>query len=193
MKNASVSRAVAGKGPLLERDYWAVIAGCRFTAPDVARLVAEQFPIFPPDDLVRFRRMNGAAPLAPGDELAVEIRHVGTFAVRVVHRDRNSFTVATLTGHPEAGRITFGAYPNSMGDVVFHIRSRARSGSRARYLEFIAGGDAMQTNTWTDFINRLAVMVGDGVLGYIQAEKREVAEEPGDAEPWRPTFIARGE
>ncbi len=48
----------------------------------------------------------------------------------------------------------------------------------------------MQTNTWSDFINRLAASVGDGVAGTIRVEKRQVEEEPGDREVDRPTFIA---
>ena len=50
--------------------------------------------------------------------------------VRVVDTNSLSLTLATDDGHPEAGRITFGVYPNDEGDIVFHIRSRARSGSK---------------------------------------------------------------
>jgi hypothetical protein len=184
----------AGAGPLLQRDYWAVIEGCRFRPREISELLARNFGDFPPEEIVRFRRKDGGdAPLQVGDELDVQIRHVGRYGVRVVHRDANSLTVATLAGHPEAGRITFGSYPNERGDVVFHIRSRARAGSRRRYLGFLAVGDPMQTNTWLDFIDRLAATVGDGVRGAIHAEKRKVQEERGDRDPSGPTFIARGE
>ncbi|HET9983023.1 MAG TPA: DUF1990 family protein [Longimicrobiales bacterium] len=187
--------AAAGVGPLLQRDYWAVIRDSRLRPPEVAAVVAERFACFPPGELVRFRRMDGGeGPLEPGDVLDVDIRMAGACQVGVVHRDRNSLTVATLAGHPEAGRITFGAYPNEAGDVVFHIRSRARSSTRSRLLGFRAMGDAMQTTTWTDFINRLAVEVGDGVEGVIHAEKRVVEETDEDrAVPPVPTFVATGE
>lgn len=187
--------AAAGVGPLLQRDYWAVIRRSRLRPPEVAALVAERFACFPPRELVRFRRTDGGAgPLEPGDVLDVDIRMAGVCQVGVVHRNRNSLTVATLAGHPEAGRITFGAYPNEAGDVVFHIRSRARSSTRSRLLGFRAMGDAMQTTTWTDFINRLAVEVGDGVEGVIHAEKCVVEETDEDrAVPPVPTFVATGE
>ncbi|HEX7119886.1 MAG TPA: DUF1990 family protein [Longimicrobiales bacterium] len=184
-----------GVGPLLQRDYWAVIEDCRLTPPEVIELVARRFPDFAPDELAAFRRLDGAArPLDVGDEMEVRIRMTGTFRVRVVHRDRNSLTIATLLGHPEAGRITFGAYRNDVGDVIFHIRSRARSGSTRYYAGFLAMGDAMQTETWAEFVNRVAATTGAGVLAFVHAETRKL---PGDAEGpealRRPTFLARGE
>jgi hypothetical protein len=185
----------AGRGPLLERDYWAVVGGVEGPRP-LARIVAERFSEFPPPSLVLFRRTDASPTgraLEPGDELEVDIIGAGTFGVRVVHRDANSVTLATLEGHPEAGRITFGAYRNNRGDVVFHIRSRARAGSRSHYAGFLFAGDPMQTNTWSDFINRLAAVAGDGVEGVIHAEKRNVREERGDREVDAPTFIAEGE
>jgi hypothetical protein len=183
-----------GYGTLLERDYWAVIARCELRPSEVISLVASRFWDFPPETMVTFRRVDGTeAPLEVGDELEVRIRWAGSFGVRVLHRDRNSITLGTLLGHPEAGRITFGAYRNAHGDVVFHIRSRARSGSRRILLGFKAAGEPMQTSTWTDFIDRLAATIGTGVIGPIHAETRVIRDEPG-AE-WRntPTFIARGD
>jgi hypothetical protein len=184
-----------GYGKLLQRDYWAVIADCTLGPREVISLVMERFWELPPEELVTFLRTDGKdTPLEVGDELEVRIRWAGVFRVRVLHRDPNSFTIGTLLGHPEAGRITFGAYRNDYGDVIFHIRSRARSGSRMKYMGFRSVGEPMQTNTWTDFINRLAVTVGAGVIGPIHAETRVIPEEPHDPESLRsPTFVARGE
>ncbi|HEX6939561.1 MAG TPA: DUF1990 family protein [Longimicrobiales bacterium] len=192
---AGLLPARRGVGPLLQRDYWAVIRDCRLTPAEVVELAARRFPDFAPADLAAFRRVGrSGAPLDVGDEMEVRIRLAGTFRVRVVHRDRNSFTIATLVGHPEAGRITFGAYRNEFGDVIFHIRSRARSGSTAYYAGFLALGDALQTETWAEFLNRIAATAGSGVLAFIHAEKREL---PPDAErpdaTARPTFVAQGD
>lgn len=183
----------SGAGPLLQRDYWAVLDKCRLRAPEVAALVRERFADFPPEVLVVFRRPDGQdGPLDVGDEMEVEIRMAGKTAVRVVHADDNSLTLATVEGHPEAGRITFGAYPNERGDVVFHIRSRARSSSSARFAGFLTLGEAMQTNTWTDFIDAVAHSIGDGVIGAIQVDTQEVDEDDADEAMDGPTFIARG-
>ena len=189
-----LQRADQGRGPLLERDYWGVIEAPRGGPEEVAALVARRFQAFAPSALVRFVRPAEAGdegtPLVVGDEIEVHITAAGDFGVRVVHRDDRSLTVATLPGHPEAGRITFGAYRNESGDVVFHIRSRARSSSRSKLLGFLFAGDPMQTNTWTDFINSVASTFGEGVRGAVHAEKREVEPEPGDETADCPTYRA---
>ncbi|WP_257458263.1 DUF1990 domain-containing protein [Archangium lipolyticum] len=187
--------AEEGAGPLLQRDYWAVIENCGCSPSEVMKLVASRFAEFAPEELVIFEREDGGnAPLEPGDELRVRIRGAGTFHVRIIHRDRQSLTMATLPGHPEAGRITFGAYRNELGDVIFHIRSRARSGSRVMYLGFRTGGEAMQTNTWTDFVNTVALTVGEGVIGFIHAETTVMEKAHESADDVRgPTFLARGD
>jgi hypothetical protein len=178
-----------GYGPLLERDYWAVINRAGPGPVELIEALARRFPQLAPPDLVRFVP-PGQGALAVGDELGVRITGAGEFGVRVVHRAPQSITLATLRGHPEAGRITFGAYHNSRGDVIFHIRSRARASSPTRLLGFLVAGDPMQTNTWTDFINRVASTFGRGVRGRVYAEKRAVESEPGDVHVDRPTFIA---
>lgn len=203
--SAPLVPAANGSGPLLQRDYWAVIRGCRGSARDVAHSVAVFFERFAPPEMVTFRRAGGAgdaehaegpAPepcaLRIGDEMEVDIRVAGSFGVRVVHRDALSLTIGTLEGHPEAGRITFGAYPSADGEVVFHIRSRARSGSAHRYLGFLTAGEPMQTLTWTGFVQRVAVTVGEGVRDVVHAETREVEEEPADRadQHLEPTFRA---
>lgn len=182
-----------GRGPLLERDYWAVVEDPRGGPRELADLLARRFPAFAPPELVTFtRRADADGPLEPGDEMEVRIAGAGTFGVRIIHRDEQSLTVGTLPGHPEAGRITFGAYRGDDGAVLVHIRSRARPSSRSRLLGFLFAGDPMQTNTWTDFLNSVATTFGAGVRGRIHAEKREVEPEPGDEAADRPTFLARG-
>lgn len=187
--------AAEGAGPLLQRDYWAVIARCGCSPSELMELVASRFAEFAPEELVVFEpEVERDGPLEPGDELRVNIRGAGTCRVRIIHRDRQSLTLATLPGHPEAGRITFGAYRNERGDVIFHIRSRARSGSRVMYLGFRTGGEVMQTNTWTDFVNAVALTVGEGVIGFLHAETTVMKDEHESADDVRgPTFLARGD
>lgn len=183
-----------GTGRLLQRDYWAIIGDCRLGPKDVARLVKERFWEFPPEELVHFARVDGTTgPLDVGDEMDVEIRMAGTFRVRILHADDNSITIGTIKGHPEAGRITFGAYRNPRRDVIFHIRSMARSGSRMTLIGFKALGEAMQTNTWTDFIKSVAGVAGQGVLGEIRAETKECDDILLGDDNVSPTFIAEGD
>ena len=56
----------------------------------------------------------------------VHMRGIGDFGVVVSHVEDGSFTLRTLEGHPEAGRITFGASRDAAGHLVLRIRSRAR-------------------------------------------------------------------
>jgi hypothetical protein len=153
--------------------------------------VKSHFCELPPVSLVRF-----AAPLGVTRDAELDIRIAPAQAcrVRITHEDPQSLTMATLEGHPEAGRITFGAYRNAAGAVIFHIRSRARSASAATRAGFLAIGDAMQTNTWTDFINNTAAQVGARIQDAIHAETATVEELPEDDHPLQsPTFLAVGD
>lgn len=188
--------ASSGVGRLYQRDYWAVIDRCRCRPSDVIALVAARFPEFPPVDTVTFRRSDDSVPLDVGEELDITIRMAGACAVRVIHKDACSLTLGTLAGHPEAGRITFGAYRNDRDDVIFHIRSRARSKSLAHYLGFMTGGDPMQTTTWTDFVNSVALTCGEGVIGFVYADTRQLDPgelDEGDEAMDRPTFLAQAD
>lgn len=181
-----------GTGPLIQRDYWAVIKSCRLEPEEAMELLRKKFDDLAPENLVRFS--NASRPhkaLTIGDAMTVKIRMAEEVRVKVVHVTDLSLTIATLDGHPEAGKITFGVYRNERGDVVFHIRSRARSRSVMDLAGFLTAGDAMQTNTWSDFIDRLAHTVGDGVHGHIVADKKEVDEEAEDADMKVPTFVAK--
>lgn len=187
-----MQRSDDGSGPLLQRDYWGVIRNCRGTPAEAIDALAAHLWDLGAPELVSFRRVDGTCePLQTGDELDVTIHFAGTFGIRILHRDEQSLTIGTREGHPEAGKVTMGAYRNERGDVVFHIRSRARSGSALQYAGFLAGGEPMQTNTWTELVNRLAAAVGDGIIGWIRASTREVEPEP-DEDRDKPTFRATG-
>jgi len=127
-----------------------------------------------------------------GEDLRVRIAGAGQTYVRVTNQDKQTLTLATLEGHPEAGRITFGAYRNDLGDAIFHIRSRARSSTRSLYCGFLLVGNPMQTTTWTDFVGTVAWTFGDGVWGFIHAETAAIADEPDD-HVYKPTFRASGD
>jgi hypothetical protein len=158
--------------------------------------VRDHFVELPPPSLVVFERCDGDGTLEPGDELDIRILLAGAARVRVVHLDACSVTLATMAGHPEAGRITFGAYRSDDGRVIFHIRSRARASTAANYVGFLFGGDPMQTSTWTDFVTNVALTRGVGVAGCVHADTIVIdpdAVEPGDEAMDAPTFIARAD
>lgn len=163
--------ATTGTGPLLQRDYWAVLTDCPLSPSELMAQVKTHFCELPPGALVTFAAPDG---VALDTTLDIVIRPGQDCRVRVLHEDAQSLTLGTLEGHPEAGRITFGAYRNPAGAVIFHIRSRARSKDVPRLLGFLAIGDAMQTDTWTDFINNTAALAGARIDGPIRAETEAV-------------------
>ena len=186
----SILPATRGAGPLLQRDYWALLADCSLTPSEVMDHVRRKFCSLPPASLVEFSAPDG---LARDAELDILIKPAQRCGVRVIHEDAQSLTLGTLAGHPEAGRITFGSYRNPDGDVIFHIRSRARSTTALKRLGFLFIGDAMQTNTWADFIRNTAVSLGVRIAGVIHADTTYADEQPDDDEPLRsPTFLAVG-
>lgn len=182
--------ATRGAGPLLQRDYWAVMDGASCTPSDLMRLVTDHFCELPPINLVQFAAPHG---VAVGSQIDIHIVPAQDCAVRVIHRSDQSITLGTMEGHPEAGRITFGAYTNPEGELIFHIRSRARSTTLAKRLGFMAIGEAMQTSTWTDFIRHTAALAGATIRDVIHADTQTVEELADDDEPLqRPTFVAHG-
>ena len=183
-----------GCGALLQRDYWAAIQDCRCSPSELMTDLRGRFCEFPPVELVTFERHGSCAqPLALHEELDIAIRMATKCRVRVVNLDEQSFTLATLAGHPEAGRITFGAYRHDSGAVIFQIRSRSRSGNKLFQAGFMAFGEAMQTNTWVDFVVTVASTYGTGVEGTVHAETASVEAEADDATGSAPTFRASGE
>lgn len=190
-----VVSAAQGFGPLLQRDYWTVISNCRARPSEIITRLAAEFWEFAPEGLCLIKPAHlKRGALAVGDLLSIRILMTRKCEVRVLHKGAQSLTLGTVQGHPEAGRITFGAYRNDRRDVVFHIRSRARAGSRPFYLGFVAVGEAMQTNTWTEFVNRVAFTFGEGSIGPVHAETVEIDDEGTSLElPIGPTFVARGD
>lgn len=186
--------AERGVGPLLQRDYWGVVLGARASPREVMATVRRYFPSFSPRELASFERCDGRdEALSVGDEIYVRIAVAGTFRVRVTNVTPQSLTLSTEKGHPEAGRITFGCYRNGQGEVVFHIRSRARSNRGRDRAGFLATGEVMQTSTWTDFVNRVGAAFGDGIVGFIRAETTSCADEPEEVACVEPTYRAVGD
>jgi hypothetical protein len=193
-EEAELFTARRGVGPLLQRDYWAVLRHPKLTPREIGTLLAWRFAELAPPDWVGFRRHDGAqTALELGDLVDVHIRGVGDCEVKVIHKNPQSLTLATVRGHPEAGRITFGAYRNRDGDVIFHIRSHARASSRKNLFGYLGPGDPMQTSTWTDFVDRMAATVAEGVQGFIRADTRRISDEPDETVAHEPTYLAEGD
>ena len=185
-----VLTAAKGSGPLLERDYQAIIEGAHCSPDEIMQTVRAEFPRFSPDTLAAFECREGFEwPLDVGHEMKINIRGAGVCHVRIVHTDEQSVTLRTLDGHPEAGRITFGAFNDEQGRLIFRIRSRARSSSKAQYVGYIFMGREMQTQVWLTFIKRIAEQCGGHIDGEIEVKTTRVKSSMADrGEIDTPTF-----
>jgi anti-anti-sigma factor len=86
-------------------------------------------------------RLPGGVPLATG--------------IRVLHVAETSFTFVTLSGHMEAGWITFGAYTEE-GTTVVQVESLARTGDPLYEIGFVLLGHGEQEKFWRSTLEALA-------------------------------------
>lgn len=173
--------ALAGVGPLFQRDYSATIVGTDCTPETVAGMLRERFPEFAPAETAAFEGPDGhRRGLEVGDELTITIALVGRCKVRVIHTDAQSLTLRTLCGHPEAGRITFGAGSDDQGRLVFRIRGRARASGIVPFLGFYLLGRQMQGRCWIRFIRNVGRACGGRIEGPICVKTLRADEGPDD-------------
>lgn len=194
VENTDELCATSGAGPLLERDYSATIVGSTWTPEQIGGMLRERFAEFAPLETAAFATpKGGGVVLEVGHELEIRIALVGCCRVRVIHCDERSLTLRTLSGHPEAGRISFGADRDEQGRLTFRICSRARASGMLQYLGFLLLGKQMQGRCWIRYIQRVTKACGGRIEGRIRVSTHRVHDEPTD-QPGNaaPTF-ARGD
>jgi hypothetical protein len=165
----------AGVGPMLHRTYAVRIAGSGMTPSALIDLVSAKLNKASPE-MVVFRKTRGALDaLREGDEFIVRMPGPWDGPVRVVRREENSFRLATLDGHLEAGEIEFRAEPD--GDALrFEIESWARAGDRLSALLYnkLRLAKEIQLNMWSHFCLRTAALAGGRPQGGITIRTRWV-------------------
>ena len=182
--------AATGSGPWLERRYYLDVVRPRLTPVQLMARVQADLPHFSPELLADFKKEKGPEnePLRVGDEFSIRILGPWNGSVRVTSADATSFEFITLEGHPEAGRIQFGAHwLDGRPDALrFEIRSRARSrdGLVAFAYDTIGGGLLMQEATWVEFCRRAAAACGGQALADVVVETERRAPD-GDTDQQR--------
>jgi len=187
-----VQAAAEGVGPLLQRDFVAVLEGSRLTPEEIVWAIRREFPGFAPKALASFTRSDGEErPLEVGDTMHVFMPGGGHSGVVAAHMDERSLTLRTQCGHFEAGMITFGADYDEAGRVVFRIRSRATIERPVRLVMYWAGGKPLQTRIWTTFAARVAEAAGAKVRGGVLCSTMRTRHKPVDnGVVDHPTFTA---
>lgn len=174
-----VQPAEEGVGPLFHRLYGARIAGPRLAPEELIETLRSDPNIATPKELARFLKVaGGEGQLVPGDEFVVRMPGPWDGPVRVSAVDRQSFRLATLTGHLEAGQIEFRA--SSDGPTLcFEIESWARSSDRLVNVLYhhLRMAKEVQLHMWTSFLERVADVSGGRLSGGITIVSRKV-EDP---------------
>lgn len=167
--------ADTGSGPLLERRYTIDIVRPRHAAAELMQQIQCNVAHFSPDLLADFEKTTGQHhTLAVGDEFSIKILGPWNGQVRVTDVTPTAFEFATLSGHPEAGRIRFSLqlHPDRADALRFEIHSwaRSRDGLVALMYDKLGAGKRVQEQTWRTFCERVAAASGGATLGPVQVE-----------------------
>jgi hypothetical protein len=165
----------AGVGPMLHRSYAVRIAGSDVAPSALIDLVSAKLNQASPEMAV-FRKTRGARnALRQGDEFIVRMPGPWDGPVRVVRREDNSFRLATLNGHLEAGEIEFRAGHDGHA-LHFEIESWARAGDRLSALLYnkLRLAKEIQLNMWSHFCVRAAELSGGRPQGGVTIRTRWV-------------------
>jgi len=166
-----------GVGPLFHRNYRTRIREGRLTAAELIREVSADPDAVAPSEIAPFQKVRGErGRMSLGDEYVVRMPGPWDGPVRVVACDSESFRLATLKGHLEAGQIEFRASATD-GDVVFNIESWARSGDRLSDLLYdrLRMSKEIQLHMWTSTLERIARLAGGRMTGGIDIHTRKIA------------------
>jgi hypothetical protein len=168
---------------MLHRIYAVRITGSDMKPPALIDLMASHLNQASPEMAV-FRKTRGVQDdkLRRGEELVVRMPGPWDGPVRVVRREPDSFRLATLEGHLEAGEIEFRAAAD--GDALrFEIESWARAGDKLSALLYnkLRLAKEIQLNMWSHVCIRSAALAGGRLKGGVTIRTRWVDWPPPGA------------
>lgn len=164
-----------GVGPLLHRRYAVRIVGTSMASTTLFDIVSANLNRASPE-MAEFRKTRGEdGPLHQDDEFVVRMPGPWDGPVRVERRDAESFLLATLDGHLEAGLIEFRVSPDG-DDLRFSIESWARAGDRLSHLLYnrLRLAKEVQLNMWTHFCVQTAALAGGRLQGGVTIRTRRL-------------------
>jgi len=154
-----------GAGPLLHRRYEIELPDRAVSSDMVLRLMQLHLTELTPAALAEFEKSSGSDNVfGVGDEYDITMLGPWNGAVRVSEVTRDSFTLVTLDGHPEAGHITFSVEDDATSQGLIQVRieswARSRDGLVAAAYDTLKIGKQVQTEVWITFLQRLAELAG---------------------------------
>jgi uncharacterized protein (UPF0548 family) len=128
-----------------------------------------------PSEFATFQKLDGDGPLALADEYVVRMPGPWDGPVRVIDVQPDSFRLATLTGHLEAGQIEFRARADYRA-VEFTIESWARSGDRLSDLLYthMRLAKEVQLHMWTSVLERVVKLAKGKMVGGVVITTRRL-------------------
>lgn len=164
-RGADTQGSDGGAGPLLHRRYEIELPDRAMSSEMVLRLMQRHLTELAPAALAAFEKSSGSETVfRVGDEYEITMLGPWNGAVRVSEVSRDSFTLVTLEGHPEAGHITFAVEADTMSHGLIRVRieswARSRDGLVAAAYDTLKIGKQVQTEIWITFLQRLAELAG---------------------------------
>ena len=173
---SEIQRPEDGAGPLFHRRYRTTIRDSHLTAADLVHEVSADPDAVAPSEFASFQKVRGErGRMAVGDEYVVRMPGPWDGPVRVVESAADSFRLATLEGHLEAGQIEFRAR-HVDENVVFEIESWARSADRLSDILYdrLRMSKEVQLHMWTSTLERIVKLSGGRMTGGIDIHTRKI-------------------
>lgn len=168
-----------GAGATYERTYRVRIADSACAPETLIDELLTDLNRASPEEVASFEQRRKPDPTSPvGEEYAVRMPTPWKAPVRITDRTPTSFRLTTLRGHMEAGSIEFTAHRNDEqdpageeGDLVFEIRSVAKSGTRlfSALYDLVPVIREMQVHLWLHYCREVATLAGGQVAGKVEA------------------------
>lgn len=144
-----------GFGQLWHKTYRIRLENQQLTPAETIQIWKQNLPKFKPAEK---RFYPSPAGIEPGEIILINARTQGgpiSTGVMVLYSGKNSFTLITPQGHPEAGWVTFSANKEGL-DTVLQVDVLARSSDPLYELAFRLVGTKVQDRIWTHVLTSLA-------------------------------------
>ena len=182
-EGTEIQRPQDGAGPVFHRLYRLRIRNSALTPTQLMEAISSDLDGVSPSEFASFQKVHGhERDLRVDDEYVVRMPGPWDGPVRVVAASADTFRLATLEGHLEAGQIEFAACTRD-GLVEFTIESWARSGDRFSDLLYshLRIAKEVQLHQWVSVLERVTQLSGVRRHGPLAVMTRRVdrGEEPG--------------
>ncbi len=177
-----IQQPADGAGSLFHRIYRTTIRGSDLSAQELMARISNDLDAMAPGGMAKFHKVRGKeGQLRVGDEYVVRMPGPWDGPVRVVEVRPDSFRLATLDGHLEAGQIEFRAHSNAR-TIEFVIESWARSGDSVSEVlyEHVRMAKEIQLHMWTSVLQRVSKMADGHMEGGVRVITRCLPKTPSD-------------